>query len=465
MKRILVWLLWFTLAAAGAGLGQAQAAAPDASAELEQAETLIRDNKADEAYVRLAPLEPALAGNVEYDYLLGVSAVNSGRPALAVFALERAQTLDPHYRDTGLWLAIAYYQSGDLERAKPAFEAVLAQSTSPEAKEKARRYLDALEQDEARKSVHPSLLGKLEAGIGHDSNITNSATGLSAPQLAATMPAPSSNQGGMETVAHLVVEGRVPIARHYAFASVEDERRDYRGNDFMSSNMLLTRGGMNFEGAQGDTWRASIMQRQFRQQGTLFALTGATNDYDMGGGELRVRHKTSPHGYLGYIVQYNQVRFLTNAPENTDQAMAGINYTHMYQTAGKPIVYLGYAYLYDRAVQPKVSFNPEYADGTTVASRGTHFLSGYFQYSVASEVDLVSTDYVYFRRDMGAYARDPNVAYGKDRTTFFSLGVNWRFKPRWSVRSQVAKTSNRSNIAIYSYEKTEVLVLLRRDFD
>lgn len=465
MKRVLAWLCWLTLAIPGAALAQEQSPPPGATPPLQQAETLIQNNKPGEAYALLAPLESTLAGNVEYDYLLGVSAVNSGKAALAVFALERVQATDPHYRNAGLWLAIAYYQSGNIERAKPAFEAVVAQSGDAEARGTAQRYLDTLEQQQTRKEGHPSLAGKLDAGIGHDSNITNSATGLSAPQLAAAMPAPSSNQSGLEWLLNLAVEGRVPISRHYAFVSVEDQRREYSGNDFMNSNMLITRGGMNFENAEGDTYRVSIMQRQFRQQGTLFAANGITNDYDMGGGELRIRRKLSPHDYLGYVVQYNQVRFVTNSPEDTDQAMGGINYTHLFQTRGKPVLYLGYAYLYDQAVQSKLSYNPLYGDGTTVASRGTHFVSGYFQYSVSGDVDLVSTDYIYLRRDLGAYARDATIMYGRDRTSFFSLGVNWRFQPLWSLRSQLGKTSNRSNIPVYSYDKTEVFVLLRREFN
>lgn len=446
-------------------MAQEQSRPPGAPPVLQQAETLIQNNDSEAAYALLAPLESTLAGNIEYDYLLGVSAVNTGKPALAVFALERVQATDPHYRDAGLWLAIAYYQSGDIERAKPAFETVVAQSANAEARDKAQRYLDVLRRQETQKQGHPSLMGKLDAGIGHDSNITNSAAGLSAPQLAAAMPAPSSNQSGLEWLFNLAVEGRVPISRHYAFVSVEDQKRDYSGNDFMSSNMLITRGGMNFENAEGDAYRLSITQRQFRQQGTLFAVNAITNDYDMGGEELRIRRKLSADAYLGYIVQYNQVRFLTNSPENTDQAMAGVNYTHLFQTRGKPVLYVGYAYLYDQAVQSKLSYNPLYGDGTTVASRGTHFISGYFQYSLSSDIDLVSTDYAYFRRDMGAYARDANVAYGRDRTRFLSLGVNWRFQPLWSLRAQLGKTSSRSNIPVYSYDKTEVSVLLRRDFN
>lgn len=465
MRHLPAWLCWLALAAYGMACGPAQAAPPEAPAKIRQAETLLRDNQPEEAYTLLAPLEARLAGNVEYDYLLGISALNSGRAAQAVFAFERVQATDSGYRDIGLWLAIAYYRSGDMERAKPGFAAVVAGGGSAESKATAQRYLDTLQQEAARKENRPRLLGKLEAGLGHDSNITNTSPAYSAPLLAAATPAPSSNRGGWESVTDLAVEGRLPISRHYAFASAEDQRRDYNGNDTMSSDMLVTRGGINLENAQGDTYRFTLTQRQFRQQGTLFALNGTSNDYDIGGGEANTRLKLSPHSYLGFVVQYNQIRFLTNSPENTDQGMAGINYMHLFQTRGKPVVYLGYAFLYDQAVQSKASYNPQLGDGTTVASRETQFISGYVQYSLRSDVDLVSTGYAYFRRDMGAFARDPVVDYGRDRTRFLALGMVWRFKPRWSLRPQLARTTNHSNIQVYSYNKTEALVTLRRDFD
>jgi tetratricopeptide (TPR) repeat protein len=466
MKFLFAGLSWLALATAGSAFAQAQAEPPAPAPQLRQAQTLIEDNKPEQAYALLAPLESELAGEPEYDYLLGVSALNSGKPSLAVFAFERVEATDPQYRNIGLWLAIAYYRSGNLERAKPAFEAVVQQSSDAETRRKAQAYLDNLQRAEAENKNRPALLGKLDLGIGYDSNITNSSlSSFTATQLASALPAPSSNRGAMETIANLAVEGRVPISRHYAFLSAEDQKRDYLGKEFMSSDMLTTRGGMNFENSAGDTYRLSVWQRNFRQQGTLFAINGISNDYDIGGGEANARLKLSPQSYVGYVFQYNQIRFRTNSPDNTDQGMASMNFTHVFQSRGSPVVYLGYALLYNQAVQSKASYNPAYGDGTTVASRATQFISGYFQYSVRSDVDIVSTDYVYFRRDIGAFARDASVAYGRDRTTYLSLGVNWRFEPKWSLRGLLARTANRSNIAIYSYNKTEGLVLLRRDFN
>lgn len=464
MRYIYLWLLLLGMLAAGLARAQ-EATAPGAITQLRQAEALIAQGKSEEAYALLEPLEPEQAGNVQYDYLLGVSAVNSSKASRAVFALERVQTIAPGYRDARLWLAIAYYQSGDLERAKSGFEFVVAQGRNDEAKAKAERYLAAIQQREAGGAGQSSLRGKVEVGIGHDSNIVNSSPAyLSAFQLMAALPAPASNQAGMESILNLGVEGRVPAFGQYAFASVEDDMRSYPGNGVMNANTLTVRGGMDVA-HNGNSYRLGADWRQFRQQGTAYPVTGSVNNYTMTGVEARVRYPLSAQDHLGLLMQYNQLRFVSSNTEDTNQVLLGANYMHMFQSSGSPLLYVGYSNLSDRAVRPKLALNPLYGDGTTVASRNTDIFALYLQYSLSKDVDAFSTDYVYFRRDGGAFSRDAVVDYGKDKTSFFSLGVTWRPKPQWSVRTQLGKTLNSSNIALYSYSKAEGTVLLRRDFN
>ncbi len=463
MKYLYQGILWLGICTTG--LAQAQGVnAPNTIPPIRQAELLIEQGKSEEAYALLEPLEPELAGNVEYDYFLGVSAVNSGKASRAVFAFERVQATDPTYKDVGLWLSIAYYQSGDRERAKSGFEAVLAQSNNADAKTKAEHYLAAIRREETG-AGKAFLRGKVEFGLGHDSNIVNSSPAyMSALQLAAALPQSASNQGGTESILNVEVEGRIPVAGHYAYASLEDDKRLYPSHDVMNSDSMLAKAGMDFTHG-GDTYRLGADWRQFSQQGTAYPITGNVNDYSLTGIGGRARFQLSPQDYLGAMFHYNQLRFLANNAEDTNQVLLGANYTHVFRTEGSPTVYVGYANLDDRAVRTKLALNPLYGDGTTVASRNTDIVTLYFHYSISKQVDIFSTGYIYFRRDAGAFARDATVNYGKDRTTYISLGIDWRAWPSWTVRAQLAKTANNSNIALYSYSKTEGIVLFRRDLN
>ena len=45
-----------------------------------------------------------------------------------------------------------------------------------------------------------------------------------------------------------------------------------------------------------------------------------------------------------------------------------------------------------------------------------------------------------------------------------SLGINWHYDKLWTVRPQIAYLRNDSNIVIYQFDRTDVSVMLRRDF-
>ena len=52
---------------------------------IHEARALLQSGQSAQAYALLAPLEESRAGDPEYDYLLGISALDSGKPGLAAF--------------------------------------------------------------------------------------------------------------------------------------------------------------------------------------------------------------------------------------------------------------------------------------------------------------------------------------------------------------------------------------------
>lgn len=461
MVRMVTRVLLFALFSAVAAW--AQAVTDDGSdARIRQAESLIQSGDSEKAYALLEPLETEQAGNVLYDYLLGVSAVNSGKFSRAVFALERVQAVNPDYRNVRLWLAIAYYKSGDRERARAGLGQV-ASTGDADARESAKRYLAIMDEEDAAR--HGSLTGKLDIGFGYDNNITNLSPGYaSVQQYAAAVPAPATDQSGAESILGLGLEGRYPSSSGYWFVTASDERRGYIGNRNMDSNTVIARAGINTISGR-NVYRFNVMQRQFRQLGTYYNMNSLTNDYIINALEGSRRHQLTENSYLGLYAQYSQVRFDVNNLEDTNQLMAGLSYMRQVEAKGRPVINLGYAHFFDQAVRQKNSFNPAVNEGLTDAGKDTDVATLFLQYSIGADVDLVSTNYYYFRRDTGAYARSATVAYGIDKISYVSLGDNWRFRPKWSMRTLLAKTDNRSNIAAYSYSKTEATVVLRRDFN
>ena len=98
---------------------------------LVEAEILIKKGKPSDAYALLEPLEFEHSGDTRFDYLMGIAALDSGIPGRATLALERVLAVDPEHAAARLDLARAYFQLGDLPRAKTEFALTLKRNAQP----------------------------------------------------------------------------------------------------------------------------------------------------------------------------------------------------------------------------------------------------------------------------------------------------------------------------------------------
>jgi len=87
----------------------------------DKAKGLLAAGKGAEAYQLLEPAESARAGNVEFDFLLGLAALESGQNTRAVFALERVLAMDPNNVRARAEIARAYLALGETQTAAQEF--------------------------------------------------------------------------------------------------------------------------------------------------------------------------------------------------------------------------------------------------------------------------------------------------------------------------------------------------------
>ena len=92
-----------------------------------KAENLIRQGQFNAAYQLLEPFENARAGDIDFDYVLGIAAVESKHASRGAFALERVLALNPDHKDARAEMAKAHFMLGEKEAAKAEFNAVLQQ--------------------------------------------------------------------------------------------------------------------------------------------------------------------------------------------------------------------------------------------------------------------------------------------------------------------------------------------------
>ncbi|MEZ5741165.1 MAG: hypothetical protein R3E68_18170 [Burkholderiaceae bacterium] len=122
-----------------------------------------------EVYEALSARLDLYAGDVEFDYLYGIAAMESEAPGKAVLALERVLINKPDHLLARAELARAYLMVREQENARREFEAVAAQKIPPQAREVINRYLDAL----TRAKDQPGLSTRYEVVLeaGHDTNV------------------------------------------------------------------------------------------------------------------------------------------------------------------------------------------------------------------------------------------------------------------------------------------------------
>ncbi len=137
-----------------------------------QAEDLLTNGESARAYELLQPHETALAGDVLFDYVLGVAALDTGRQSEAIFSLRRALSVEPGFSGARMELARAYYESGNPELARPLFTQLLGESPPPPVAGVIQQYLQAI--DHAPAAPQSRFLPYLELFAGYDTNANGS---------------------------------------------------------------------------------------------------------------------------------------------------------------------------------------------------------------------------------------------------------------------------------------------------
>lgn len=133
-----------------------------------EAAELIKAGRAEEAYEQLLALEPQLAGNLIFDYLLGVAAVDSGHYPEAVFALERATIARPDFAGARMELARAHFEAGANENARKHFERLLEESPPETVATAIDVFLSII--DERARRYKQTRMGWINLSSGYDSN-------------------------------------------------------------------------------------------------------------------------------------------------------------------------------------------------------------------------------------------------------------------------------------------------------
>lgn len=162
--------LRFLAASVCAAAFSVQAALADSAALISTAKTELAAGNAEAAFAALQAEESQYAGDIEFDYWLGLAANRAGKSGRAMFALERVLAQQPNHAAARLELAMAYARLNLGEAARRELDILDGQNPPPAAREQIAQLRQQLGlADEARRLGKRIAFVTLEGGF--DDNV------------------------------------------------------------------------------------------------------------------------------------------------------------------------------------------------------------------------------------------------------------------------------------------------------
>ena len=419
--------------------------------DLAQARELLRANQSATALKLLAPHEDAQAGNVAFDYLLGVAALETGDASRASIALERALIVNPNHAGARLDLARAYFALGDRERARSEFNAALAQDPPLNARAAINAYLARIDGGVVGGgSGRTRASGYVELAAGRDTNVNNATSQgqIFVPVFGFSVQLSPTSQRTADNFLSLGGGGEVSHALNSAtslFAGGDARLRFNRHADIYNFNQFDLRGGVQHTLDAANLVRASIAHQQYYLDNNNYRATTGLN--------LEWRHALSAERQLALFGSGNRVRYKDAAQvaNDTNLVLFGVGYTHVMNAASRTTLSASVLAGYERDVGQRID-----GDRKLYGVR----IGGQTGWGVKADV-YASAGYQPSR------FQSANVVFNQQRTDKLAdaaLGMVWRMDGNWQLRPQLTYTHNASNIEINAYNRYEASVTLRKDF-
>jgi outer membrane protein len=423
-------------------LCHALAAAADTVTD--QAKALLQRQDAQAAYKLLLPLESQRAGDPEYDYLLGIAALDAGDPERAVFALERVLAMQPENLQARAEIGRAYLAMGEREAAKREFEAVRARQVPTQVRETIDGFLSAIAAAETTR-----VNSYLEVTFGYDSNV-NSATGTSTiaipaiGNLAFTL-APSLTEQD-DRFLNLAAGTNFTRKLNLAWSLVGGLSGVVRSN--------LTESNFNtdtVDGSLGVRFARGLNAITVGFQGQYFAVD--THGYrTTSGGIAQWQHNFDERTQATVFGQHAALRYDTQPVRDADRSIIGVAYAQAFSGDYAPAVFVS---LYGGEEKVKNELFPHLGHKPVGARLGGSWRLG-GGWSLFGSVS-------YERREYGG-TEPLFLVTREDKQTDVNAGLSYLVRSATTLLLQVSHTNTSSNVVLNDFDRTVVSTSVRFNF-
>jgi outer membrane protein len=414
--------------------------------DLGRAKALIGAGKAEEAWRLLAPHERQQAGRPDFDYLLGIAALESGRPNRATFILERVIAVNPAHVAARLEMARSYFALRDFERAEREFNAILRTDPPAAIHAVVSSYLDRMRS--RAPTADPALGGYAEFTLGRDTNV-NAATAegtVFVPGLGADfMP---DLLGSRQRDSFAALGAGVEFGKHLSegrtfFAGTDFAHRRHSDLDVFDSRTADLRFGLHTPLDERDSLRYTLRHNQYDLDNMRYRrMQSAAAQWTRLFGE-RARISFSAHGY--------RIRYLREDVQASSSDLLGVGMSgaKVVDESTRTTVIGSLLIGIDNATAGRADGDRRLLGVSTGLQRRLHpRAEGY------ATLSLLNSNYQQANADFGVTRRDRHIEG--------AFGLSWRIAASWFLRPQISWTHHRSNLSLNEYRGAEAALTLRR---
>jgi len=406
-------------------------AAQAAPSLLEQASSLLAQERPAEALALLEGAMDTQAGDPDYDYLLGQAALASHKPNLAVFALERTVMSKPGDALPRLTLARAYLELEEYDQALAEVSYLKQRSQDAKIAQVSNQYLQAIEQGKRRKSRH--FDAQIVLGLGHDSN-ANSATNIdqfSSVTLSDNSKATASNAGTI----NLAGNASLPLGRKLRSESgIQLFQADYSDASFVNTRSAAFNTGINYKSG--------------KHSHELLQLQATHTEVD----EQLNNRQTS----VQFSHQHNLKKDLLNLSAKAMQ----IRYADKYSTRDVQQTSASVQFHHRNSNQVLSSFSlmvgkDSPLESGSVYGRQFNAAQAGIVWSMGKAYTAASISYMQSRYDSPFFSTDRN-----DNNIGASLKLNYKINSKWMVGPSIKFARNQSSVDLYDYNRNQAMLFI-----
>lgn len=413
-----------------------------AMANTADVKTLVDQKKFQKAYELAVEHLDQLEGDPEFDLQYAIAAIDSGHLSEGIFALDRVLLLEPGHPVAKLELARAYFMLGQFEKSQFLFEEVQKQDPPKNVAMRIAQFLALIEQ---KTSIPPTRFSSfIELWTGYDSNI-NSGPG---------------NQTTLVTLTDNALGRGDQYAQVKLGASVDHQYSADGGLNFSFNADLRyydtesEQDYRNITVSGGHTWYAEDEQYLVNFIAQQYSLD--YEDYrDLVGLNLGWNKQLSQNMVIRSFLGVNQLTYDDASWKDATQISGGFNLLYGGQGSWNPIYFAGLFVGDEEPDTPGIL-----ADGQV----DRRFLGGNVGVQLSPLKNVTVTPALTFQTSK--YQGDDWIysIKRKDDFTLFNLNVSWDVAESWVVLANYSYTEADSNIELYEYDRQQIMLGLRYNF-